>query len=87
MINRIPRGFSIFTRKNARSYVSLSVPYIGPLLSRGYQTVAMMNLKYILFLNASAKDRDARGTPCHLVLMSSCLTSHVLALSSQLMFC
>ena len=85
MIKRIPWGFNIFTRKNARCYVSLPIPYIGPSLSRDHQTVANES-KNILFLNASAKDRDARETSCHLVLMGNCPTccpTHVLPLLSQ----
>ena len=85
MIKRIPWGFNIFTRKNARCYVSLPIPYIGPSLSRDHQTVAS-EFKNILFLNASAKDRDAKKTSCHLVLMGNCPTwcaIHVLPLLSQ----
>ena len=34
--------------------------------------------KFILFLNASAKDRNARGTSCHPALMGNCPTcSHM----------
>ena len=69
MIKRIPRGFNIFTRENTRCYVSLPIPYTGSPLSRGHQTVTIMNVKNILFLNVSAKNRDARGATCHLVLM------------------
>ena len=85
MIKRIPWGFNIFTRKNIGCYVSLPIPYIGSSLSRDHQTVANES-KNILFLNASAKDRDARETSCHLVLMGNCPTycpTHVLPLLSQ----
>ena len=67
MIERIPRGFNIFTRRNKRCYVSFPIPYIGPSLSRGYQTVAIMNAKMYGFLNVSAKDLDTRGTSCYLI--------------------
>ena len=43
MIKRIPRGWNIFTRKNKRCYDSLPKPCIRPSLSRGHQTVAIMN--------------------------------------------
>ena len=85
MIKRIPLGFNIFTRKNTRCDVSLPIPYIGPSLSRDHQTVANES-KNILFLNASAKDRDARETSRRLVLMGNCPTccpTHVLPLLSQ----
>ena len=40
--------FSIFTRKN-KSYASLSIPYIQPVLSRDLQTVTIMNLNIYCF--------------------------------------
>ena len=48
MTKRIHRDLNIFTRKNIRCYVSLPIPYIRPVhttpwLSRGYQTVRIMN--------------------------------------------
>ena len=67
---------------------SLPIPYIGPSISRDHQTVANES-KNILFLNASAKVRDARETSCHLVLMGNCLTccpTHVLPLLSHQCF-
>ena len=85
MIKRIPQASTFLLEKNARCYVSLPIPYIGPSLSRDHQTVANES-KNILFLNASAKDRDARETSCHLVLMGNCPTccpTHVLPLLSQ----
>ena len=42
MIKGIPKCFDIFTRKNKKYYVSLPIPCIGPLLSRGYQTVTII---------------------------------------------
>ena len=82
MIKRIPQASTFLLE---RCYVSLPIPYIGPSLSRDHQTVAS-EFKNILFLNASAKDRDARKTSCHLVLMGNCPTwcaIHVLPLLSQ----
>ena len=49
MIRRIPRGFKNFTRKNKRCYVSLPIPYIELSLSRGHQTVTIMNRKIHCF--------------------------------------
>ena len=48
-IKRILRGFNNRTRKNKGCYVSLSMLYVGPSLSRGHQTVAIMNLKIHCF--------------------------------------
>ena len=39
-----PLGLQNFYQENKRYSVSFSIPFIGPLLSRGHQTVAMMNL-------------------------------------------
>ena len=39
------RGLNIFTRKNKRCGVSLPVPCIRSSLSRGHQTIAIVNHK------------------------------------------
>ena len=39
-----PQRLQNFYQENKRYSVSLLIPYIGPLLSRGNQTVTIMNL-------------------------------------------
>ena len=39
-----PQRLPNFYQENKRYSVSFSIPYIGPLLSRGHQTVTIMNL-------------------------------------------
>ena len=43
-IKRNPRGFNIFIGKNKRCCVSLPTSYIPSSLSKGHQTVTIMNL-------------------------------------------
>ena len=70
MIKRIPRGFTIFMKKNEICYVFLPAPHIGSSFSRGHQTVTVMNLKIYYWI--LAKDWDARGTSSHSALMGNC---------------
>ena len=39
-----PQRLQNVYQENKKHSVSLPIPYIGPLLSRGHQTVTMMNL-------------------------------------------
>ena len=71
----MPRSLNIFTWKNKRCYVYLLVPYSCPLLSRGHQTVTIMNhccycfdgfwkvqvKDIVLFLNVFLKLKNSMG--------------------------
>ena len=87
-IKRIPSSLNIFNRKNKRCPIYLPIPYNRPSLSRGHQTITIMNYccycfnglwkvkaKYIvLCLNAFAKLQNAKREFRHLVLMGNCPT-------------
>ena len=76
MTKRFSIGFYIFTRKNKRCDVSLSILHIRPsafIFQRPSNSINKES-KNILFLNALAKDQDARGISCHLALMGNCPT-------------
>ena len=83
---RIPSSLNVFTPKSEGCYVYLPIPCNRSSLSRGHQTVTIINqgcyrfdglwnvkAEYItLCLNAFAKLQNMRGASCPLVLMGNC---------------
>ena len=49
MMKRIPKGFNIFARKNKDVMFLFLYRIYAPSLSRGHQTVTIMNLKIYCF--------------------------------------
>ena len=92
-----PSSLNIFNRKSKRCSIYFPVPYNWPSLSRGHQTVTIMNhccycfndlwkvkAKYmVLCLNAFAKLLNAKRESHHLVLMGNCLTCSLVPWSCQ----
>ena len=87
-IKRIPSSLKLFTQKSKRCCNDLSIPYNWPSLSRGYQTVTMMNhwchlesegqTYSIVLLNVFVKLQNAGVAYHHSVLMGNCPTcSHM----------